>query len=85
VAVTNPINDWICLKKRVEEFVRIIAKSNLAISPILDYFTRKNRKGITMAEKISKTKTKRLSKSARLHIRRMKQVERNDAMIINAK
>jgi hypothetical protein len=38
-----------------------------------------------MAEKISKTKTKRLSKSARLHIRRLKQAERNDAMIINAK
>jgi hypothetical protein len=38
-----------------------------------------------MAEKLNKKNVKRLSKSQRIHIRRVKQTERNDAMIINAK
>jgi hypothetical protein len=38
-----------------------------------------------MAEKIIKKNIKRLSKSARLHIRRMKQAERNDPVAIAAK
>lgn len=38
-----------------------------------------------MAEKIIKKIVKRLSKSARLQIRRMKQAERNDPVIINGK
>ncbi len=38
-----------------------------------------------MAEKNSKRITKRLSKSERTHIRRMKQAKRNDPLLVSVK